>query len=131
MTVEAEVRKLLDQLKARVPPSEEVERLTDEISVLVAAYAMPTVGDDWAKYGLTASELRLVELLNAKRGRIVTRSAMMNALYFDRNPDDEPEQKIVDVYICRIRKRLAGSDIVIDAVPGLGYRMAQVEVVMA
>jgi len=72
---------------------------------------------------LTRKEYELMELLWLRRGDVVTREEIMTRLYAWQ---DEPDPKIIDVYICRIRARLAA----IGAAPGLiatsishGYRL--------
>lgn len=51
-----------------------------------------------------------------------SKSAILDHLYFDR-PDDPPEQKIIDVYICKLRTALAPFGVTIETVWGLGYRI--------
>ena len=69
---------------------------------------------------LTHMEARIVGALQ-KQGTVST-AALMNALYFDRT--DEPNVKIVDVYICKARKKLAPFGVVIETVWGQGYTMS-------
>jgi hypothetical protein len=53
-------------------------------------------------------------------GRLMSKGAMMTALYEGR---DEPEIKSVDVYLYKLRKRLADTPIRIETVWGQGYRL--------
>ena len=53
-------------------------------------------------------------------GQCVSKGALMDALYFDRA--GEPEPKIVDILVCKLRRKIAGSGFVIETVWGQGYR---------
>jgi two-component system cell cycle response regulator CtrA len=72
--------------------------------------------------GLTYSERLMVGLL-VRRGRVL-RSQFMTLLYAER-PDHEPCDKIVDVLICKIRKKLKPHGIQIKTIWGAGYEMPQ------
>ncbi|MGR3320382.1 MAG: winged helix-turn-helix domain-containing protein [Pseudooceanicola sp.] len=72
---------------------------------------------------LTRLEYELVEMLTLADGRLVSRDAIMTRLY---GWEDEPEAKIIDVYICRIRAKLATLDAprgLIATRVGHGYRI--------
>ncbi|WP_158585624.1 response regulator transcription factor [Pseudooceanicola sediminis] len=72
---------------------------------------------------LTRLEYELIEMLVLRAGAMVTREQVMMQLYAWQ---DEPDPKIVDVYICRIRAKLAaigaGSDVIVTTF-GQGIRM--------
>lgn len=71
---------------------------------------------------LTGQENRLFDLLASRPGVLVSRAMCMLALYNER---DEPQVKIVDVFICKLRKKLTaatGGINVIENVWGQGYR---------
>ena len=53
---------------------------------------------------LTRKEFEILELLAMRQGRPVEKSTLMNHLY---GSNDEPEIKIIDVFICTLRKKLA------------------------
>lgn len=53
---------------------------------------------------LTGREYSILELLFAHRGRTVTKEAILNHLYEDK---PEPDQKIIDVFVCTLRKKLS------------------------
>ncbi|MGZ5987426.1 MAG: response regulator transcription factor [Rhizomicrobium sp.] len=55
---------------------------------------------------LTYKEYRLLELLSLRKGATLTKEMMMNHLY---GGMDEPELKILDVFICKLRKKLAAA----------------------
>ena len=58
------------------------------------------------------------------RGMVLTKEAFLNHLY---GGMDEPEMKIIDVFICKLRKKLAqaGADNLIGTVWGRGYMMRE------
>ncbi len=69
---------------------------------------------------LTGKEFAMLELLILRKGQVLTKDAFLNHLY---GGMDEPEGKIIDVFICKLRKKLqavGGSDL-ISTVWGRGY----------
>lgn len=99
-----------DRLLARI---EELERLLHET---IASEDIPCVRPGEC---LTESQRRLVGALLARRGWILSRSALLVAMCFDRREADWPEPKTVDVQICKLRRKLDG--ITIRTVQGCGY----------
>jgi two-component system cell cycle response regulator CtrA len=79
-----------------------------------------TVGN--APVHLTGKEYAILELLVLRKGMVLTKEAFLNHLY---GGMDEPEMKIIDVFICKLRKKLAqaGADNLIGTVWGRGYMM--------
>jgi len=71
---------------------------------------------------LTGKEYAVLELLTLRKGVVLTKEAFLNHLY---GGMDEPEVKIIDVFICKLRKKLAqaGADNLIGTVWGRGYVM--------
>ncbi len=71
---------------------------------------------------LTGKEYAMLELLALRKGMTLTKEAFLNHLY---GGMDEPDSKIVDVFICKLRKKLAdaGAPDVIGTVWGRGYIM--------
>lgn len=69
---------------------------------------------------LTAREFAVLELLMLRKGIALGKETFLNHLY---GGVDEPEIKIIDVFICKIRKKLAaaGADGIIQTVWGRGY----------
>jgi len=70
---------------------------------------------------LTGKEYQLLELLALRKGSTLTKEVFLNHLYGGR---DEPEAKIIDVFICKLRKKLAealGDARLIETVWGRGY----------
>ena len=78
-----------------------------------------TVGDQ--PLHLTAKEYGILELLSLRKGTTLTKEMFLNHLY---GGMDEPELKIIDVFVCKLRKKLAqatGGDHYIETVWGRGY----------
>jgi two-component system cell cycle response regulator CtrA len=75
-------------------------------------------------HALTPSQIRVLAALVEARGRMITRAGLLAAAYYDRAPSDWPEIKIVDVYICKIRKALEQieSGIEVRTLWGRGFR---------
>ncbi|GBQ24460.1 response regulator transcription factor [Gluconacetobacter sacchari] len=73
---------------------------------------------------LTGKEYMILELLMLRRGTVLSKFAFLDHLY---GGMDEPEMKIIDVFICKLRKKLqqAGAKDVITTVWGQGYMMRE------
>jgi two-component system cell cycle response regulator CtrA len=72
---------------------------------------------------LTGKEYQILELLSLRKGTTLTKEMFLNHLY---GGMDEPELKIIDVFICKLRKKLAEAtegDNYIETVWGRGYVM--------
>ena len=72
---------------------------------------------------LTGKEYQILELLSLRKGTTLTKEMFLNHLY---GGMDEPELKIIDVFICKLRKKLSeatGGENYIETVWGRGYVM--------
>lgn len=70
---------------------------------------------------LTGKEYGILELLSLRKGSTLTKEQFLNHLY---GGMDEPEVKIIDVFICKLRKKIqdaADGDNYIETVWGRGY----------
>ena len=70
---------------------------------------------------LTGKEYQMLELLSLRKGTTLTKEMFLNHLY---GGMDEPELKIIDVFICKLRKKLSeatSGDNHIETVWGRGY----------
>ena len=65
-----------------------------------------TVEVDGARVHLTGKEYAMLELLPLRKGTTLTKEMFLNHLY---GGMDEPELKIIDVFICKLRKKLAAA----------------------
>ena len=80
-----------------------------------------TVEVGGAPVHLTGKEYQMLELLSLRKGTTLTKEMFLNHLY---GGMDEPELKIIDVFICKLRKKLSaatGGDNYIETVWGRGY----------
>lgn len=80
-----------------------------------------TVDVDGKAVHLTGKEYQMLELLSLRKGTTLTKEMFLNHLY---GGMDEPELKIIDVFICKLRKKLAeatGGSNHIETVWGRGY----------
>jgi two-component system cell cycle response regulator CtrA len=73
-------------------------------------------------FGLTAHEAKLFGVLLKRE--LVSKDTAMTALYGLRADVEEVEIKIIDVFICKIRKKLESFGITIETVWGQGYRLS-------
>jgi two-component system cell cycle response regulator CtrA len=74
---------------------------------------------------LTGKEYQILELLALRKGTTLTKEMFLSNLY---GGMDEPEMKIIDVFICKLRKKLAsasGGKNYIETVWGRGYVMRE------
>jgi len=80
-----------------------------------------TVSVHDVRINLTTKEYQILELLSLRKGSTLTKEVFLNNLY---GGLDEPEPKIIDVFICKLRKKLArgsqGQNF-IETVWGRGY----------
>ena len=80
-----------------------------------------TVEAEGGSVHLTGKEYQMLELLSLRKGTTLTKEMFLNHLY---GGMDEPELKIIDVFICKLRKKLAeatGGHNYIETVWGRGY----------
>jgi two-component system cell cycle response regulator CtrA len=72
---------------------------------------------------LTSKEYGILELLSLRKGSTLTKEMFLNHLY---GGIDEPELKIIDVFVCKLRKKLedaSGGENYIETVWGRGYKL--------
>ena len=82
-----------------------------------------TVSVDGTPLHLTGKEYGILELLSLRKGTTLTKEMFLNHLY---GGLDEPELKIIDVFICKLRKKLASAtrgEHYIETVWGRGYTL--------
>jgi two-component system, cell cycle response regulator CtrA len=74
---------------------------------------------------LTGKEYQMLELLALRKGTTLTKEMFLNHLY---GGMDEPELKIIDVFICKLRKKLSnasGGQEYIETIWGRGYNIQE------
>jgi len=99
---------------------------TGRISVNLDA---KTVEVDGESMHLTGKEYQMLELLSLRKGTTLTKEMFLNHLY---GGMDEPELKIIDVFICKLRKKLAvamSGENYIETVWGRGYVLREPDVI--
>jgi DNA-binding response OmpR family regulator len=78
--------------------------------------------------GITEMEYRVLELLAFARNNVVTRAMLLKHLY--RRADDQPQPKIIDVFISKLRKKLrmasSGHEF-IETIPQRGWILRDLE----
>ena len=81
-----------------------------------------TVEVNGQRLHLTGKEYQMLELLSLRKGTTLTKEMFLNHLY---GGMDEPELKIIDVFICKLRKKLkaVAGDHYIETVWGRGYML--------
>ncbi|MDQ3247316.1 MAG: winged helix-turn-helix domain-containing protein [Pseudomonadota bacterium] len=78
--------------------------------------------------GITEMEYRVLELLAFARNNVVTRAMLLKHLY--RRSDDQPQPKIIDVFISKLRKKLrmaSGGAEFIETIPQRGWILRDIE----
>jgi two-component system cell cycle response regulator CtrA len=78
--------------------------------------------------GITEMEYRVLELLAFARNNVVTRQMLLKHLY--RRSDDQPQPKIIDVFISKLRKKLrnasSGAEF-IETIPQRGWILRDID----
>lgn len=82
---------------------------TGDLSINLDAHTVDVKGQP---LHLTAKEYGILELLSLRKGQTLTKEQFLNHLY---GGMDEPELKIIDVFICKLRKKLQ------NALDGVNY----------
>ena len=95
--------------------------ITGPVSIDLAARTVEVAG---RRVGLTGKEYAILEMLSLRKGMTLTKEMFLTHLYGGR---DEPELKIIDVFICKLRKKLhlagAPASGCIETVWGRGYSL--------
>jgi len=94
-----------------IAPDAEV-RFDDEAGIIT--------GQGRAAY-LTKTQMEFMMLLRDRFPRVISRDSAMEALYM--GGPDEPEIKIIDVFVCKIRQRIAGIGLDIETFRSRGFRL--------
>lgn len=67
---------------------------------------------------ITNREFRLLEIFLGHLGRVLSKDELTEHLF---NFDETPGPNAIELYVARLRKKLAGSDLVISTLRGIGY----------
>ena len=91
---------------------------TGQLEVNLDAKTVEVAGK---RINLTGKEYQMIELLSLRKGTTITKEMFLNYLY---GGMDEPDMKIIDVFICKMRKKLSAEiagDSYVKTVWGRGY----------
>jgi len=114
-------RELIARIQAIVRRSKGHSDSVIKTGRLVVNLDTRTVDVDGQPLHLTGKEYGILELLSLRKGTTLTKEMFLNHLY---GGMDEPELKIIDVFVCKLRKKLAaatGGESYIETVWGRGY----------
>ena len=98
--------------------------VTGDLTLDLASKSVRVNGE---RVHVTGKEYQLLELLTLRKGVMITKEMFLNHLY---GGMDEPEAKIIDVFICKLRKKLAAfsnGGHRIETVWGRGYILREGE----
>jgi len=105
-------RELVARIQAIVRRSQGHAQSIIEVGEIKVNLDSRTIEAAGAPLHLTGKEYGILELLSLRKGSTLTKEMFLNHLY---GGMDEPEAKIIDVFICKLRKKLA------DATDGTNY----------
>jgi two-component system cell cycle response regulator CtrA len=114
-------RELIARIQAIVRRSKGHSESTIRTGKLVVNLETRVVSVDDNPVHLTGKEYGMLELLSLRKGTTLTKEMFLNHLY---SGIDEPELKIIDVFVCKLRKKLSqatGGQHYIETVWGRGY----------
>ncbi|MFN0042347.1 MAG: response regulator transcription factor CtrA [Alphaproteobacteria bacterium] len=114
-------RELLARIQAIVRRSKGHAESTIKTGRMVLNLDTRTVEVEGQPVHLTGKEYGILELLSLRKGTTLTKEMFLNHLY---GGMDEPELKIIDVFVCKLRKKITsatGGDSYIETVWGRGY----------
>ena len=110
-------------IQAIVRPSPDHREATIRTGKLAVNLDARIVSVDDQPVHVTGTEYAILELLSLRKGTILTKEMFLDRLYHGMN---EPELKIIDVFLCKLRKKLAqatGGNHYIETVWGRGYML--------
>jgi two-component system cell cycle response regulator CtrA len=111
---------LLARVRAIVRRSRGHSQSSLQIGAVTLDLEQHTVLANGTSVSLTGKEFGLLQLLMLRKNMVLTKDAILTQLY---GGMDEPEVKIVDVFVCKIRKKLAqaGLNDFVGTLWGRGY----------
>src|SRR5512133_2451885 len=121
LTKPFEQRELIARIQAIVRRSKGHSESAIRTGKLVVNLDTRVVSVDDQPVHLTGKEYGILELLSLRKGTTLTKEMFLNHLY---GGMDEPELKIIDVFVCKLRKKLANASNgknYIETVWGRGY----------
>ena len=112
---------LLARIQAIVRRSQGHSQSIIETGMLQVNLDARTIEVNGKPVHLTGKEYGILELLTLRKGTTLAKEMFLHHLY---GGMDEPELKIIDVFICKLRKKLSnatGGESYIETVWGRGY----------
>ena len=119
---------LLAHLEAMIRRANGHSSLQIEIGNMMIDLHLKVVNIAGKNVALTKKEYEIANLLGVRRGAVLSKASFINHLYGGR---DEPESKIVDVFVCKLRHKLEKAGLkgaAIETVWGQGYKLIETEV---
>ena len=122
-----------DVVSRQVAPEEVLARVTalirrstghDRASLIVENLVVDLAAQSASAGGqlldLTGKEFKLLRFLVLRAGAVLDKQQVLNALY---TSEDEPDDRIVGVYLCTLRRKLrdGGARVTISTMRGMGY----------
>jgi two-component system cell cycle response regulator CtrA len=122
MTKPLDPAELVARMQAVVRRSKGYSKPSLQVGPLLLNLDSREVTVDERPVHLTGKEYAILELLVLRKGMVLSKETFLNHLY---GGLDEPEMKIIDVFVCKLRKKLAqaGGDGLIGTIWGRGYIM--------
>ena len=114
-------KELLARIQAIVRRSKGHSQSIIKTGKLAVNLDAQTVEAEGRPVHLTGKEYGILELLSLRKGTTLTKEMFLNHLY---GGMDEPELKIIDVFICKLRKKLSNAtdgENYIETIWGRGY----------
>lgn len=121
MTKPFEIKELVARIKAIIRRTGGHAENTMQIGDLIIDLNTHTSSIKNINVDLTAKEQEMLELLALRKGSVISKESFINQLY---NGLDEPDFKIIDVFVCKMRKKLknaSGGKDYINTIWGRGY----------
>ena len=128
LTKPAHKSELVARLRALVRRSKGHAQSQIQVGDIVVNLDAKSAEVDGERIPLSVKEYQILELLALRRGATLSKEVFLNHLY--NGLDEEPEPKIIDVFVCKLRKKLAAASSArdpIETVWGQGYMMRNAE----
>ena len=124
---QGQVLSLISQMHRAAGDANTVRKLSDQMEVLVRSHMAPVYIDDFPGLRLTAAEARVMARLKSHAGEIVTYTALLDALYFDKAL--EADANILKVHVCHLRRKIKAENYpaIIETIYGVGYKLVDPE----
>lgn len=113
----------IDELLARLGAISRRNKIQNKAVITIDNFSYDSysqrVSIDGEQIKIPKRELALLECLLQRQGKVVSRETILNRLY---SWDDEPDTKVIDLYMHRLRKRIANAKTLnICTLRGLGF----------